>query len=107
MNNPLPCCSTFQSTGEHHPDCRTPIYAKMAADRKARKNMKSKIEYRLWYKAPGSTIWERWSGGVKPNRDEWVRVANADTQRRDHQGLAPLQYAISKREVIDYGVEEI
>ena len=69
--------------------------------------MKKRIEYRLWYKKPSETVWERWSGGVKPNRDEWVRVANDNRRRAEHAGVPQLQYAISKREVIDYGMEEI
>lgn len=66
-----------------------------------------KIEYRLWTKNPNGTIWERWSGGVKTDRDEWVRVANADIARRERNGLPELDYSITKREVIDYEREEI
>ena len=64
--------------------------------------MKKRIEYRLWYKEPSETVWERWSGGVKPNRDEWIRVANADNQRRRQANLPELQYSITKRYIIDY-----
>ena len=64
--------------------------------------MKKRIEYRLWYKKPNDDIWERWSGGVKPNRDEWVRVANADNQRRKQAGHPQLEYSITMRYIIDY-----
>ena len=37
MIKPLPCCS--MPNGEHTESCRTPIWAKMADDRKARKDM--------------------------------------------------------------------
>ena len=44
---------------------------------------------------------------LRAERDELVRVANDNRQRAEHAGVPQLQYAISKREIIDYGMEEI
>ena len=64
--------------------------------------MRQTFEYRLWTRYPGESIWERYSGGVKPEREIWEGVARRDHARRMRNGQKPLEYSITEREVIDY-----
>lgn len=67
--------------------------------------MSNKTEYRLWTKSDG--IWDRWSGGVKQTKEEWLDVAKRDSARREREGRKALQYGISRRDIIDQGIERV